>query len=97
MDYEDLFAPCFDLDMPGTATATWSGGSAVVQYMAEPELSADGLVSIQRRVTRVKGLASQLAGLARNSTLTVCGKSYRTVSLPLVDGFGVAEIYLEEV
>ena len=92
----DAFAACFDPAMPGVVQATWGSGSAAyVQFFADPVLDADGIHAIQRRAYLIQGLATAIGSLARGDTVTVNGQTYRCVTIPLNDGFGVVTLYLE--
>ena len=92
----DAFAACFDPAMPGVVQMTWgSGSSAYVQFFADPVLDADGIHAIQRRAYLIQGLATAIGSLARGDTVTVNGQTYRCVTIPLNDGFGVVTLYLE--
>jgi hypothetical protein len=93
----DAFAACFDEAMPGVVQMTWGSGScAHVQFFAEPVMDGDrGLHAIQRREYLIQGLASAIGSLARGDTVTVNGQTYRCVTIPLNDGFGVVTLYLE--
>ncbi|MCO5761380.1 MAG: hypothetical protein NHG36_07700 [Chromatiaceae bacterium] len=86
----------FDPDVPGVVTATWGdGSSAAVHLFIAPEVESDGLSQIQRRVARLHGPTTTLAGLSRNTTLTIAGQSWRAVSQPLANEHGLTQIYLE--
>jgi hypothetical protein len=96
--YADIFAACFAPSMPGVVTATWGNGqSAQVQWFEDVALEDNGLLALQRRQYRMQGLSADLAALERNTTVTVAGVTYRTVTIPLADAFGVSEIYLESL
>ena len=105
--YLDDFNCLYAADMPGvvavtlpaSATSSSEDVETVIQaqFWSEPELSAEGFISLHASRQRLQAPTARFGALRRGDQVTVGGKTYHCVTGPVDDGHGVADVYLEPV
>jgi len=95
---DDPFLACYDADMPGVVTATWSHQgqthSARMHLFVATDLDGDAMRHGQQRYAAQAPLA-WLTGCSQGTKLTIAGQSYTVTAKPSTDGHGHATLILE--